>query len=418
MFIDRARVRVTGGAGGNGCCSFRREKYVPRGGPDGGDGGHGGAVYFVADGRKNSLQDVQFHAHWQGERGAHGRGSNCHGRNGKDTWVPVPPGTLIRRLDTDEIVGDLTEPDQQFLAASGGRGGRGNARFVTSTKRAPRFCELGEPGEEHEFILELKLIAEVGLVGLPNAGKSTLLSAVTSASPKVAEYAFTTLSPHLGVARLSDYRTVLMADIPGIIEGAHDGKGLGHDFLRHIERTKVLLFLIDLGDEDPVATCRVLENELEQHSPDFAERPKIYALNKADIPENRERYQAVSSAFERPFMVSAATHEGLPELLERVWHAVDRVRKEEAGEEVFEPEREYTYEPPYTIERVPQGYRVAGKTALRAVRMTDFENEEAVRHLQHRFQRMGLLKALKRMGARAGESIFIGDIELEYQPDE
>jgi GTPase len=417
MFVDRLRLRVIGGGGGNGCCSFRREKFVPRGGPDGGDGGNGGDVSFVADSRLASLLDLRGHSIWKGNRGVHGRGSGCHGKNGESVAIHVPPGTLIRNTDTGEIVGDLTGEGQTFLAAQGGRGGKGNARFTSSTNRAPHFSELGEPGQEAEYTLELKLIADVGLVGLPNAGKSTFLSVVTAATPKIADYPFTTLSPNLGVAQLSGYRTITIADIPGIIEGAAEGKGLGHDFLRHIERTRVLLFLVDLGDEDPVAVRDTLEEELASHSPVFAQRPKIFALNKADIPENRARFEEVASHFDSPAMVSAVTREGLEPVMERLWQLVERVRKEEAGAVIEEPEAEYTYEAPYTIKRTNAGFRIEGKTVIRALRMTDFANEDAVRHFQSRLQQMGVFKALKRMGAQDGQPIFIEEMELEYQSD-
>lgn len=417
MFVDRARIRVTGGAGGNGCCSFRKEKYVPRGGPDGGDGGDGGDVCFVADSRFTSLLNLRFHAHSKGESGVHGQGSGRHGRRGKDFVLTVPVGTLVRDLATGEVVGDLNVSGQRFVAARGGRGGKGNARFATSTRRAPRFAERGEPGEDREYMLELKLIAEVGLVGLPNAGKSTFLAAVTAATPKIADYPFTTITPNLGVAQLSDYRTLTLADIPGIIEGAAEGKGLGHDFLRHIERTKVLLFILDLGDDDPVETWRVLERELGEHSDAFADRPRVFALNKADLLDNQARAEKLAGAFDNPFFISALTGEGVGPLLEHLWALVDRLRREEAAIPIEAPEREYVYEAPFTIERVPQGYRVEGRTVLRAVQMTDFGNQDAVAHLQRKLKTMGLFKALKRMGAHEGQSILIGDAEFEYQPD-
>lgn len=417
MFVDRARVRVTGGAGGNGCRSFRREKYVPRGGPNGGDGGNGGSVIFVADRRYTSLLDLKYHVHWKGGPGAHGSGSDCHGKNGEDTIVPVPLGTVIRSVENDTVLADLTVEGQRFVAAAGGRGGRGNARFATSTERAPQFAEMGEPGEDREFLLELKVIAEVGLVGLPNAGKSTFLAAVTAARPKVAPYPFTTLTPNLGVAPLSDFRTLTIADIPGIIEGAAEGKGLGHDFLRHIERTKALLFLIDLGDEDPVRTKEILETELARHSDVFATRPRVFALNKADIPENRERYEKLANKFDKPWLISGATREGVDELLEHLWGLVDRLRREEEAAPQPPERAEYAYEAPFTVERVEGGFRVDGKVAVRAVRMTNFDNEDAVRHLQKRFKKMGILKALKRLGAEPGATVFVGDAELEYHPE-
>ncbi|MDZ4859545.1 MAG: GTPase ObgE [Candidatus Hydrogenedentes bacterium] len=417
MFIDRARVRVTGGAGGNGCRSFRREKYVPRGGPNGGDGGNGGSVFFVADPRYTSLLDLKYHAHWKGLSGAHGQGSDCHGKNGDDVLVYVPLGTIIKQLDNDSVVADLTEPGQRFVAARGGRGGRGNAKFATSTERAPQFAEFGEPGEDTEFLVELKVIAEVGLVGLPNAGKSTFLAAATAARPKIAAYPFTTLSPNLGVVPLSDFRTLTIADIPGIIEGAAEGKGLGHDFLRHIERTKVLLFLIDLGDEDPAETLRVLESELAQHSAVFATRPHVFALNKADVPENRERFDEVAKSFDSPWLISGATHEGIDKLLEHLWSIVEKLRKDEENAPKIPEFAEYAYQAPYTVERVEGGFRIDGKVAVRAVRMTNFDNDDAVRHLEKRLQKMGIFKALKRLGAEEGATIFIADAELEYHSD-
>jgi len=418
MFVDRTRIRATGGAGGNGCCSFRREKYVPHGGPNGGDGGNGGNVCFQATARVTSLEPLRFHAHKKADRGTHGQGKDRHGRTGADTVLEVPCGTLVRNLDTGEILADLTEEHQRFLAARGGQGGKGNARFATATDRAPRFAERGEPGEDRQYILELKLIAEVGIVGLPNAGKSTLLARISAARPKVADYPFTTLSPNLGVAPLDNYRTLVVADIPGIIEGAAEGKGLGHDFLRHIERTKVLLFLIDLGDDDPVATKSTLENELDQHSPLFAQRPKVFALNKADIPQNRDRFDAVASTLGQPLLVSAVTGEGVSPLLEHLWRLVAQVRQEEADAPRMTPDREYSYEAPFSIEKTLDGFRITGKTVLRAVQMTDFDNEYAVQHLRDTLRRLGLYRALKRLGAQPGQTVTIGDLELDYYPDD
>ena len=339
------------------------------------------------------------------------------GKSREDVEITVPAGTLVRNFATNDVRADLVEEGQRFLAARGGRGGRGNARFMTSTNKAPKFAELGEPGEEVEYLLELKLIAEVGIVGLPNAGKSTLLSSVSAARPKIADYPFTTLSPNLGVASLSDHRTVTVADIPGIIEGAAEGKGLGLDFLRHIERTKVLLFLIDLGDPDPIKTLDVLDAELARHSPVFAERPRVVALNKADIPANRERFAAIGKAFDSPMMISAATGEGVSPLLEHLWGILDRLRREPADTGITIPEHEYTYEAPFVIERIAQGFRIGGKRIQQAVRMTNLDNDEAVRYLHRKLRRMGVFKALKRMGAEDGQTIAIEDIEFEYHPD-
>jgi GTP-binding protein len=417
MFIDRVKIKVTAGGGGKGCMSFRREKFIPLGGPDGGDGGAGGDVYIVATDRLTSLLDLRYHAHWKAERGVHGKGSDQHGAAGKDTFIQVPRGTLILDSETEETLADLTEEGQKFLAARGGRGGRGNARFATSTQKAPKFAEIGEPGEDHEFILELKLIADVGIVGLPNAGKSTLLSSISAARPKIADYAFTTLSPNLGVVSLSDFRTITVADIPGIIEGAAEGKGLGLDFLRHIERTRVLLFLVDLGDPDPTAVLEILENELAQYSEVFAVRPRVYAVNKVDVTENRERTD-LAPPLDTAHRVSAATREGVTDLLDALWEAVDRARREEVVIEIPDTGREYSYEAPYKIERTPDGgFEVIGAAAIRAIRMTDFDNPQAVRHLQSSLQKMGLFKALKRLGAQEGQIIHIGGVELEYSGD-
>ena len=418
MFVDQARVRVVAGAGGNGCTSFRREKYVPLGGPDGGDGGDGGSVYFVADRAKGSLLDLKYHSVWKGNRGVHGQGSDKHGKRGEDIEIQVPPGTLVRNFQSGETMADLADAGARFLAAKGGKGGRGNARFTSATHRAPKFAELGEPGQTAEYILELKLIAEVGIVGLPNAGKSTLLSRISAAQPKIGDYPFTTLSPNLGVAQLSDHRTMTVADIPGIIEGAAEGKGLGLDFLRHIERTKVLLFLIDASDEDPNHTVEILEHELDEYSGVFEGRPRVYAFNKADIPAARERFEAIRGQFHEPFLISAATGEGIGPLLEQLWSIVDRMRREEAEAVLVAPEEEstYSYEAPFTIERTRNGFRVEGKKITRAMQMTDFSNEAAVRHMHHKLEKMGLFKALKRMGAEEGAAIIIGDVELEYRP--
>ncbi len=419
MFVDKTRVRVTGGAGGNGCCSFRKEKYVPRGGPDGGDGGDGGSVYFVADTSETSLEPVKFHAHWKAGNGAHGGGGKRAGKNGEDVRIKVPPGTVVREIDTERPLADLTKEGAEFCAVRGGQGGRGNSRFATSTNRAPRFAETGEPGQDAEYVLELKLIADVGLVGLPNAGKSTLLSRLTAAQPKIAGYPFTTLVPNIGVACLSGYRRLTLGDIPGIIEGAAGGKGLGHDFLRHIERTKVLLFLVDLGDEDPRQSFAILEDELVQHRPAFADRPHVVALNKADIPDNRAKFDEVAAQFEEEtFMISAATGENTEPLLERLWDMVESARRESVPEdEAFAPQKEYKYEPPYQVEKAPDGYRVKGDKVVRLIRMTDFGNEYAVNHLHKSLSKMGLFKTLARMGAQPGTTIHIGNVELEYQPD-
>ena len=324
MFVDRARIKVTAGAGGSGCCSFRREKYIPRGGPNGGDGGKGGDICFVASARLTSMLDLQHHAHWKAERGEHGQGSDCHGKNGADQLVPVPMGTLVRDFKTNEILADLVGDGQRFLAARGGRGGRGNARFTSSTNRAPHFAELGEPGEEVEYLLELKVIEEVGIVGLPNAGKSTLLAAVSAARPKIDGYPFTTLSPNLGVAQLSDHRTLTVADIPGIIEGAHEGKGLGTRFLRHIERNSILLFMISVDTKDIKKEFQILINELKEYNPELLDKSRVLAITKCDLADE-ELINEMKKDLpkEQTVFISSHAQSGLKELKDVLWQKLN-----------------------------------------------------------------------------------------------
>jgi len=289
MFADEARIYVKGGDGGNGCVSFRREKFVPRGGPNGGDGGDGGDVVFVVDTNLNTLIDFRYRQHFRAERGQHGRGAKKHGHNGADIVVPVPAGTIVRDAGTGAVIADMSEPDDRVVVARGGAGGRGNSHFATPTRQAPRRADPGLPGEERELLLELKLLADVGIVGFPNAGKSTLLSRLSAAHPKIADYPFTTLQPILGIVRYGDYKSFVMADIPGIIEGAHEGKGLGLRFLRHIERTKVLLILIECTTEDPADDYRKLLDELAQFSESMLDKPRLVALTKTDILPHDDR---------------------------------------------------------------------------------------------------------------------------------
>jgi GTP-binding protein len=333
MFVDEADIHLKAGDGGRGCLSFRREKFVPRGGPDGGDGGAGGSIYLVADPHRNTLVHFRFNPEFTGQRGGHGQGSNRHGRNGRALDVPVPVGTIVQERDpesgeTIEIV-DLTEVGQRVLVAKGGRGGLGNAHFATSTNRAPRKTQPGEPGEERRLRLTLKLLADVGLVGYPNAGKSTLISRVSAARPKIADYPFTTLTPHLGVVTLSDDRSFVVADVPGLIEGAHAGHGLGHQFLRHVERTKVLVHLVDVSGasgRNPVDDLDTIRRELELYDRRILEKPQVVAANKIDAVDEPARVTALARRAKRlhlPFFrVSAVTGEGVPALLEALWPPV------------------------------------------------------------------------------------------------
>ncbi len=416
MFIDRTRIRVTAGDGGNGCIAFRREKYVPFGGPSGGDGGRGSDIILAATQRINSLNHLRFHSIWKGKRGEHGLGSDMAGKCAEDVIIEVPVGTVVHDSETQEILADLSADGARYVLAKGGSGGRGNSRFTNSTHQAPGFAERGEPGTEASVDLELKMIAEVGIAGLPNAGKSTLLSRISAARPKIADYPFTTLSPNLGVVDLSDFRSFTAADIPGIIEGAAQGKGLGLEFLRHIERTKVILILIDPSFESPSKTLRTLEHELAEYSDEFLERPRVIAFSKADLPEVRAKYAKRGKTFKNAHLISAATGEGVPELLEVLWATIERVK---AGvvEEVVESYQEHEHEPAFKIGRADDGFIVEGKRLVKAVRMTDFSNDEAVRYLDRKLKKMGVYKALKRLGATEGTTIHIDDAELEYHAE-
>jgi len=328
MFIDETIIHVSGGRGGDGCLSFRREKYVPRGGPDGGDGGDGGSIYCVVDEQLNTLMDLAGKHTWKARDGGHGMGRDRHGKNGPDIEIHVPPGTVVYDHDRGTLLKDLVEPDQRICVARGGRGGKGNAFFKSPTNQAPRTYEEGEPAQSRTLRLELKLIADVGLVGLPNAGKSTLLSRVSHARPKIAEYPFTTLQPHLGIVDLPGYRRLIMADIPGLIEGAHDGAGLGDEFLRHIERTRLLVHLVDMAplDGDPVDHYRVIRSELAQHSPALAAKPELMVAAKMDLTEARENLERFREGADGAVVpISGVTGEGLDTLLERIWAALQEL---------------------------------------------------------------------------------------------
>ena len=320
MLIDQARIHVLSGPGGEGCVSFRREKYVPKGGPDGGDGGRGGSVFLEVDAHVRTLLDCREQPRYRADRGRHGSGNRRSGKDGKDLVVRVPRGTVVRDPETGEVLADLVRAGERFAAGRGGRGGRGNAHFATPTHQAPRHAEPGGPGEERWLELELKLIADVGFVGLPNAGKSTLLSRVSKARPRIAPYPFTTLEPHLGIVVLDDERQFVAADLPGLIAGAHEGKGLGHQFLRHIERTRVLLFMVEAGAEDPAHDLEVLEREVSLHSPALQEKPRRVVITKADLlpPED---HAAAGERLGLPGarLISAQSGEGLAPLLEDLW---------------------------------------------------------------------------------------------------
>ncbi len=338
-FVDEAKVKVVGGGGGNGCISFRREKYVPRGGPDGGDGGRGGNVILKATSRKQTLLDFHYRHFFKAQRGQHGRGKDQHGKKGDDLVILVPVGTLVKDAETGKILFDFTEDGQEWIAARGGAGGKGNARFTTPTRQAPRFSEEGKSGEQRELILELKLMADAGLVGFPNAGKSTLISAISAASPKIADYPFTTLAPSLGVVRFRNVEPFVVADIPGIIEGAHHGKGLGIQFLKHIERTRVLVYVLDVTEirgSDPIETIEKLNGELKAFNPALLERPNLVAVNKIDLLNDYDKLREVLELLEQrgyqAFGISAFLRKGLRTFLEALATLVSKEKEKDENQ--------------------------------------------------------------------------------------
>jgi GTP-binding protein len=330
QFVDEITISVTAGNGGHGCASFRREKFIPKGGPDGGDGGHGGHIIIRADEQLNTLHHLAGHRQWKAESGQCGMGKKRYGKRGEDCVIPVPPGTLIYDHEHDILLKDLDTPGEQVIVARGGKGGKGNVHFKTATHQAPREFEEGEPGQHRELRLELKLMADAGLVGKPNAGKSTLLAAMSAARPKVGAYPFTTLTPSLGIVELRDFRRFVMADIPGLIEGAHDGAGLGDEFLRHIERTRILVHMLDIApmEGDPLADYRAIRNELQEYSPKLAEKPEIVVANKMDLTDADKRLADLRSKLDVPVMaISAATRKGLDELGEAIWAKLEEGRQ-------------------------------------------------------------------------------------------
>ncbi|MCD4785045.1 MAG: GTPase ObgE [Candidatus Eremiobacteraeota bacterium] len=426
MFIDEAKINIKGGDGGNGCVSMHREKYRPHGGPDGGYGGNGGNVILEGKSDMNTLSKFYKKVHFKAERGSHGKGNNKNGKVGKDIIVNVPPGTVVYDDSTARVIGDITRDGQRIIVARGGRGGKGNAHFATSNYRAPSFAEKGEEVEDKWIRLELKLIAHVGLVGLPNAGKSTFLSAISHATPKIASYPFTTIHPNLGVVHATEGIRYVFADIPGIIEGAHEGKGMGHKFLRHISRAGMLIVIIDLtkvNPESPLDVYDTIMNEIELYDQELAKRETIIALNKIDIVGTEEAYFALRDKLEESgkkcYPISALTSEGINELLVAVFEILKGIEKNMPYEEISEKiiidsETEGINTKSFTIDKVEDYFVVRGKGIERMVQMTDIENDEAVYYLQSRIKRMGLENRLKEMGVKDGDFIVIGGFEFNY----
>ena len=418
IFFDEATIHVRAGDGGNGVVSFRREKFVPFGGPNGGKGGKGGDVYLIASNHLNTLLLFQRQKHFNAERGEHGRGKDQYGKTGEDLLIEVPTGTIAFDADTGEPLADLTEDGQRALVASGGRGGRGNASFATSTNQAPRIAEKGEPGQERALRLELRLIADVGIVGMPNAGKSTLLSVVSAARPKIADYPFTTLVPNLGVVEV-DHNTFVMADIPGLIEGAHEGAGLGDRFLRHIQRTRVLVHLLDGASQNPLADFDAINTELSQFSPELARKPQIVALNKMDLPQAQVAWPKIARALKKrgveAMSLSAVTGEGVQALLRQVAATLRELPMEAATPEESKVFRPGPDEDAFEVVRENDYWRVRGAKVERNAAMTNWELDEAVQRFQRILDAMGITDALRAAGAGSGDTVVIGDAVLEWE---
>lgn len=425
MFYDYAKVNVKAGDGGNGIVAFRREKYVPKGGPAGGDGGKGGSIILRADEGLRTLIDFRYQTHYKGKRGDHGSGAKQHGRSADDIVLRVPVGTVVRDADTKKLLGDLRHHGQEIVVAQGGRGGRGNARFVSSTHRAPAFAENGEKGEERWITLELKLLADVGLVGFPNVGKSTIISRVSAAKPKIANYHFTTLEPNLGMVRVDAGRSFVIADVPGLVEGAAEGAGLGHRFLRHVERTRVLVHVVDLsGSEgrDPLEDLAVIRGELERYAPQLNEKPMVIVANKVDLMSDDDRDAALARLSEaypevRIFPMSAATDSDLNELVYHLADILDAIGPVEYAEEDFEPveEKPQKQEAPFRVQKIgPDAYEVVGPEIDGLVGRTQFERDEAVERFMKILDNMGIEKALREAGIQDGDTVIVGPMALDY----
>lgn len=425
MFYDYAKVNVKAGDGGNGIVAFRREKYVPKGGPAGGDGGKGGSIILRADEGLRTLIDFRYQTHYKGKRGDHGSGAKQHGRSADDIVLRVPVGTVVRDADTKKLLGDLRHHGQEIVVAQGGRGGRGNARFVSSTHRAPAFAENGEKGEERWITLELKLLADVGLVGFPNVGKSTIISRVSAAKPKIANYHFTTLEPNLGMVRVDAGRSFVIADVPGLVEGAAEGAGLGHRFLRHVERTRVLVHVVDLsGSEgrDPLEDLAVIRGELERYAPQLNEKPMVIVANKVDLMSDDDRDAALTRLSEaypevRIFPMSAATDSDLNELVYHLADILDAIGSVEYAEEDFEPveEEPQKQEAPFRVQKIgPDAYEVVGPEIDGLVGRTQFERDEAVERFMKILDNMGIEKALREAGIQDGDTVIVGPMALDY----
>lgn len=419
MFLDKAKIKIISGRGGNGMVAWRREKYVDKGGPAGGDGGNGGDVYFIANENLSTLMDFKYKSVFKAEGGVNGRSKSQHGRCGKDLYIKVPVGTMVKDIKTGNIIGDLVAPGDTILVAKGGRGGRGNARFATAQKRAPQFCEPGEPPIERELELELKLIADVGLLGMPNAGKSTFISVISSAKPKIADYPFTTLVPNLGVVTKPSGDGFVVADIPGLIEGASEGVGLGHEFLRHVERCRFLVHIVDLTQSDPIENYNKINIELKKHSERLANLYQIVALNKIDVitEEDKEKYlEEFKKISSDVFAISAVTGENVEDLKNFMAQKVDEIPKPVFEIDVKEDLGAYDNDDSsFEIVKADKNtFLVFGGKIKRLAQVTDSRNLEQVVRLQNILTGMGVFDALKKQGIKDGDTIVIEHLEFTH----
>ena len=423
QFLDKTKIKIISGRGGNGMVAWRREKYVDKGGPAGGDGGKGGDIYLIADENMSTLMDFKYKSDFKAESGENSGIKNCHGHWAKELVIKVPVGTVVIDVKSGNVIADLKEHEQKVLVAKGGRGGRGNARFATAQKRAPQFCEPGEPGIERELILELKLIADVGLLGMPNAGKSTLISRISSAKPKIADYPFTTRVPNLGVVKGLNGDGFVVADIPGLIEGASEGVGLGHDFLRHVERCRFLVHLVDLTEENPFDNYKIINNELEKHSERLASLYQIIALNKIDAVDDdkkKEMLDLFKTESDDVFMISAVTGEGIPELVNFMSEMVEKIEKPVSEIVVEEDLGAFNNDDSeYEISKIAKDtFVIVGGKIGRLAKVTDERNTEQVIRFQNILTGMGVFDKLKSMGVKDGDTIIVGHLEFAYYADE
>ena len=418
MYFDEAEIYVQSGKGGDGMVHFHREKYKPRGGPDGGDGGRGGDVILVVNRKKNTLFDFRHRSQFVADEGRPGGPNNMTGKSAKDLVVEVPPGTLVYDAESDDLLGDLVDEAQELVVAKGGRGGRGNQHYATSRNQVPRMAERGVPEESKTLRLELKLIADVGIVGVPNAGKSSLLAVVSNAKPKIANYPFTTLTPNLGVARMDDHTVLVLADIPGLIEGAHQGVGLGFEFLRHIQRTRVLIHMLDGLSEDPLSDFSQINSEMALFDEKITEKPQIVAFNKMDLPEVQERWPEVNDALTKlgyeVVPVSAVTHENINPLM---WRAAALLKDAPEPEPVESMPVYRAEEDPksFTVQQTEEGWLVRGEAIERAAAMTYWEHRESVRRFQRLLENIGVDEALREAGVEEGDTVHVGEYALEWQ---